>query len=51
MAKSARKGTGLQNCAGFVWMLWLACKGKGRRERKGRGGALSSCDALCGGSG
>ena len=28
-----------------------SAKGKGRRERKGRGGALSSCDGLRGGSG
>ena len=24
-------------------VYWLACEGKGRGERKGRGGALSSC--------
>ena len=28
-----------------------SAKGKGRRERKGRGGALSSYDGLRGGSG
>ena len=32
-------------------VYWLACEGKGRRERKGRGGALGSCGGLRGGSG
>ena len=34
-----------------VSMLPKRAKGKGRRERKGRGDALSSCDGLRGGSG
>ena len=32
-----------------VSVISKSAKGKGRRERKGRGDALSSCVALCGG--
>ena len=50
VAKSAKKGTGLRDCAGLT-CIGQRAKGKGRKERKGRGDAQGLRDGLLGGSG